>query len=250
MAETDNKNRVIVLVDGFNLYHAIHDLDKDPVSKRPTNSKHHLKWLNLWSLSKALVHPTKDELVGGYYFSAYANWIDAGAQSRHRDYVSALKSTGMTAVLGKFKEKPRKCPKCKHGWMGHEEKESDVNLAIYLVELAHRNAFDKAIIFTADTDLAPAIRMVKNAFPTKVLQVAIPQHRLGKSNALVASAHGRIKLMETHFERNLFPEKISLVSGAELSRPAKYLPPAVPAMAQALLAAIANPAQATAITEN
>lgn len=219
------RKRVVVFVDGFNLYHAIDDLSRDPVSRRWVSNKHYLKWLNLWSLGQALAHPNHDELVGAYYFSAYAGWLDNGTQERHRAYVTALRSAGVQTVMGTFKKKPRQCPSCKHKWDGHEEKESDVNLAIHLVQLASSGAYDKAIIFTADTDLAPAIRMVRGNFPAKEIVVAIPERRLNRSKALENAATGRIRLTESHFSRNLFPEKIVLAGGADLLRPHKYAPP-------------------------
>lgn len=221
----EKPNRVAVFIDGFNLYHAIDDLDRDPVSKRHRNAKHYLKWLDLVSLSKALIHPKNDVFTCAYYFSAYAGWIGEDAQDRHRDYVSALKSTGVIPVMGTFKKKPRNCPSCKHKWDGHEEKESDVNLAVYLVKLAYEDAFDKAVIFTADTDLAPAIRVVREAFPQKEIRVAIPEKRLNRSKALENAANGRIRLTEAHFARNLFPLEVNLVDGRRICRPKKYLPP-------------------------
>jgi len=104
--EINNQNRVVVFVDGFNLYHAIDDLDRDPKTRRPTNTKHYLKWLDIWSLSKALIHPKNDVLVGGYYFSAYAGWINQDAQDRHRTYVAALKSSGIKDVMGPSRRSP------------------------------------------------------------------------------------------------------------------------------------------------
>ena len=219
------KSRVAVFVDGFNLYHAIDDLDKDPVTNRHKNTKHYLKWLNIRSLSEALIHPANVELVSVHYFSAFAKWVPPETQKRHHDYVAALKSLGVVPVMGTFKIKPRKCPSCKHGWDGHEEKESDVNIAVYLVKLAYENQFDKAIVFTADTDIAPAIRIVRNAFPGKEVKVAIPEKRLNKSTALENAASGKIRLKESHFERNLLPEKIVLSNGIDIIRPKKYQPP-------------------------
>jgi uncharacterized LabA/DUF88 family protein len=220
-----SQSRVIVFVDGFNLYHSIHELNTDPQTKRFTNTKHYLKWLDISALSKALIHPTKDSLVGTYYFSAYAGWTAQDVQDRHRDYVAVLKSTGVIPVMGTFKKKPRKCPKCKHEWDGHEEKESDVNIAMYLAKLAYEDAFDKAIIFTADTDLAPAIRIVRGAFPQKEVRVAIPERRLNRSKALEDAATGRIRITEQHFARNLFPAQVALTDGTVINRPLKYTPP-------------------------
>jgi hypothetical protein len=49
-------------VDGFNLYHALHDLN------RPR-----LKWLSLHALAQKLIPNRSERLVGVVYFSAYAS---------------------------------------------------------------------------------------------------------------------------------------------------------------------------------
>lgn len=62
--------RVTVYVDGFNLYHALDDLNQD-----------HLKWLNLWSLSEKLISGN-ETLTEVKYFSAYATWRE-NSMRRH-----------------------------------------------------------------------------------------------------------------------------------------------------------------------
>ena len=43
-----------------------------------------------------------------------------------------------------------------------EEKGSDVNLAVHLVNDAHKDSFDCAIVVSNDSDLAEAMRLVKD----------------------------------------------------------------------------------------
>jgi hypothetical protein len=66
------ERRVIALVDGFNLYHAVDELDLDPFTHRPLHKKQHLKWLHLAGLARAFIQPTREKLVGLWYFSAFA----------------------------------------------------------------------------------------------------------------------------------------------------------------------------------
>jgi uncharacterized LabA/DUF88 family protein len=40
----------------------------------------------------------------------------------------------------------------------HEEKETDVNIAVEMFDAAHRDVFDDIYIVSADTDLAGAIK--------------------------------------------------------------------------------------------
>lgn len=150
-----NKKRVASFIDGFNLYHAIVDLKQN-----------YLKWLNLWSLSEAFIKPTQDTLHNVYYFTAFATWLD-GSYRRHQSYVKAIKSVGVSTILGHFKEKNKQCVNCKAKWVTHEEKESDVNFAAYFLHLAHLDMFDKALLVTADSDLCPVIDLVLKHFPEK-----------------------------------------------------------------------------------
>lgn len=41
--------------------------------------------------------------------------------------------------MGKFKEKDRSCNICSSMWNAHEEKETDVNIALYILDEAYQN---------------------------------------------------------------------------------------------------------------
>jgi uncharacterized LabA/DUF88 family protein len=66
--------------------------------------------------------------------------------------------------MGHFKNKQRNCKQCGATWLGHEEKETDVHIAARLVADAHTDQFDRAIIITADSDIASAINIVQASF--------------------------------------------------------------------------------------
>lgn len=73
-AKLNNKKRVMAFVDGFNLYHAIDNLDIDPKTKRLLRQKQHLKWLDIRSLASAFVPPSREEVIAVHYFSTFATW--------------------------------------------------------------------------------------------------------------------------------------------------------------------------------
>jgi uncharacterized LabA/DUF88 family protein len=205
--------RTISFIDGFNLYHAVHRLRKN-----------HLKWVDLWALSECFVSTRSQKLEEVLYFSAYAHWIP-GAVSRHRAYVAALRVMGVSVVMGKFKEKDRACPKCSHRWKGHEEKETDVNIALALLNLARLDQFDRAMVFSRDSDLAPAIRMVRQSFPNKRITVVAPPLQ-GHSSELIAAASDKAKITIQQMERCLLPPIVNDPGGNLVARrPAKYDPP-------------------------
>ncbi len=201
--------KVLTYVDGFNLYHAIDDL-----------SRPHLKWLDLWALGQSILRDG-ERLDGVYYFSAYATWLP-GAAGRHREYVKALQHAGVMLCMGHFKEKHRECKACKVKWIGHEEKESDVHLAVRLVADAYEDKFDRAIIITADSDIVPAIRIVEASFPRKQIFVVSPPGR----HAHARDLQPRLSLTQGRLGKCLLPEIIKDPGGNVLvRRPANYLPP-------------------------
>lgn len=215
--------RIIVYIDGFNLYHAIDDLGKiDPRKPNaPQIRKPHLKWLNLWTLCAGLARDG-ERLVEVNYFSAFATWRP-GAHQRHVEYVKALEHVGVTCHMGHFKSKDRVCRSCGARWVQHEEKETDVHIAARIVFDAFDNRYDRMILITADSDLAPALNLVRVKFPDKQVFVVAPPGRHNHARSLSTN----YTLTPGRLGRHLLPESVSDAAGRVVfSRPRSYEPPA------------------------
>lgn len=208
-------NRVCAYIDGFNFYHAVKDL------KKP-----HLKWVDLYKLCLQFAPRSQYDLHTVYYFSAFATWRP-GPYARHRAYVKAQDASGVTVVMGNFKEKYRRCYSCGHKWTAHEEKETDVNIALHLLADSIHDRFDRALVISGDSDIAPAVRMALRERPEKEVRILAPPGR-NYSMDLVNAAGGTRnakKLKETHLEHCLLPATVSLPSGKTVKRPTPYDPP-------------------------
>jgi uncharacterized LabA/DUF88 family protein len=203
--------RVASFIDGFNLYHAINNL------RRPE-----LHWTDLRALSKVFLKTHSEELSQVFYFSAYAEHVSESKQKCQRAYIEALKLRNVRPVLGHFKTKNRKCPSCSHTWLGHEEKETDVNIALFLLNLAYQDAFDRALIVSNDSDLAPAIQMVRAQFPQKrITTVTPPQYYC--SYELLQVSSDKTKIRVEHLERSLLPAVVTDASRLiSIPRPPEY----------------------------
>ena len=209
------KKRIIVFIDGFNLYHAIDALQQD-----------HLKWLDLRSLSEAFSKKSTEQIITVYYFTALATWLPECMQ-RHKTYIKALDTKNVTTVFGHFKKKQAKCNACKSTWITREEKESDVNIAIYLLNEAHLDNFDKAFVVTADSDLVPAIQMVLDTFPKKEIVVLTPPKRYQIAREIRSKVE-TIKIREKHLKNNLLADVIYDENGnITVNRPLKYKIPKI-----------------------
>jgi uncharacterized LabA/DUF88 family protein len=205
--------RTAAFIDGFNLYHAVED-----------SKLNHFKWLDLRAMCQVFAPYPQFDLVDIYYFSAYATWRP-GAYRRHLEYVRALQVNRVTPVLGQFKEKTRGCFSCGSTWQTHEEKETDVNIALYMLDGAYQDEYDRAILVSADSDLAPPVRMVKSRFPMKSVKIITPIGR-HHSMSLVNAAGGLKqvkKLQEVHLDHCLLPDEVCDLSGNIVAtRPASY----------------------------
>ncbi len=214
--------RIVAYIDGFNLYHAIDDLGKhDP--RRPKAAqvrKPHLKWLNLWSLCESLAR-SGETLAEVNYFSAFATWR-FDAHKRHLEYVKALKHAGVTCHMGHFKNKPKECKSCGANWVEHEEKETDVHIAARIVFDAFENKFDRLILITADSDLAPALNLVRSKFPTKHVFVVAPPGRHNHARSL----NTNYTLTPGRIGQHLFSQSKADGNGQPIyTRPRMYDPP-------------------------
>jgi len=68
-------------------------------------------------------------------------------------------------------------PSLQRQYKSHEEKQTDVNIAVKIVADAAEDKFDKAVIVSADTDLIPAIKTVHKIRPEKEIGVMFPVGR-------------------------------------------------------------------------
>jgi len=199
-------NRVMFFVDGFNLCHSLNDKQE----------YHKYKWLNIKKLCHCFVSK-KDTIVGIKYFTAYAMWRP-DSFARRKIFIRALESTGeIEIVFGKFRYKDKKCPLCNKVFTAHEEKRTDVNIAIALFENGMFDRYDTAIIISGDSDLIPAIKAAKLNFPNKKFGIVVPIERRAEELKNIADFHMKIK--EEHLASSQFPDTIDIGSNQKLNRP-------------------------------
>lgn len=183
----NEKKKVHAFIDGFNLYHAVKDLNKP-----------HFKWIDLWKLCNCFVPPRTHELKNVFYFSAIATWLKDAAK-RHKLYISALETKNVTPVLGKFKTRTNNCKRCGHSWDYHEEKQTDANLIASLTAQAVQDRFDSALLITQDTDFAMVVGALNHSLK-KPITIVLPPRSM-KVQSLLNAANGKAKITENHLER-------------------------------------------------
>lgn len=188
--------RVSFFIDGFNLYHSIKQFHPD------------CRWLNLRTLCERFLRDDeKIECI--YYFTAIAFWNPTKAE-KHKLYIKALRINDVDTVYGKFKSVTRHCNTCQKSYPTHEEKRTDVNIAMGLFECAMKDMYDKAIIISGDSDLIPPIEKIQENFPTKNVGVIAPVGR--KTKELKEVADFFIKMTSKDLKESLLPKSITIGS--------------------------------------
>ncbi len=151
--------RTCIYIDGFNFYYLA-------VKKTP------YKWLDFGSLFAKLLTP--DHIILSIkYFTAIVSGTPDDLQKpiRQETYIRALKNfiPEFSVYYGHFMKHKVIMPLAKPNSLKKfelviktEEKGSDVNLAVHLLNDAWSNKYDCAIIVSNDSDLAEAMRLVKD----------------------------------------------------------------------------------------
>lgn len=191
-------NRVAFFIDGFNLYHSLK-------SNAPE-----CRWLNIKKLCEKYINLDKEELVAVYYFSAIATWHpDPMKAVKHNKYIDRLRQENVIPVLGKFKEKSIYCKLCGQVFKSHEEKRTDVNIALKMVSEAVLGNYDTAILVSGDTDIIPAIETIRSLSLNKRIGVLFPIGRFTNELKQCADFSRKITtsvLRECLFEKETAPD--------------------------------------------
>jgi uncharacterized LabA/DUF88 family protein len=201
-------NQVRVYVDGFNLYHGLR-----------RDGRRYL-WLDLDALAVSLLKPGQ-HLDSVQYFTAPVRNDPPGHQ-RQTDYWSALlaHSPRVTLVEGRFQQKTRSCNQCGTQWTTYEEKETDVSIAVTLVEDGVLDRFDTALVISADSDLCPAIRSLKRLRPAKKVIAAFPPNR--RSDDLRRAANATFTIGLAKLRQSQLPDTVVTGAGIVLTRPSHW----------------------------
>ena len=141
-------------------------------------------------------------------------------------YIEALETFGVEFVGGNFKDKWLEY-KNKHiqiKWKKHEEKETDVNISIYMVRDAIKNIYDKFILITNDTDIVPAVKIARAENKSLQFKLLTPPTLETHDSLLTAINPGTSsKLTVGHIQNSLLPDKITKSNGKIVSIPNSYI---------------------------
>lgn len=213
MEETPSQRKqAAFFIDGLNLYYSV---------------RHHFGKENLWLDIEALcrrICPKGYDLGPIQYCSAPPKG-NPDKHIRHSLYMHAIAASGAVTIhSGYHAEKPRTCPSpdCGHEWTDYEEKETDCRLAGLMIVEALVGKSEKLVLITGDTDLVPAIDLIRVHAPDREVVLCLPSKR--GNRALNDAVSGRVfHLNRAKVSACQLPTTVQSAKGRLLSKPTAWL---------------------------
>ncbi|NJK72038.1 MAG: NYN domain-containing protein [Synechococcaceae cyanobacterium SM2_3_60] len=202
--------RSIVYIDGFNFYYGA-------VKDTPH------KWLNLQKYFELLRQD--DDLQKIWYFTAK---VSGPQLVRQETYFDALATSPLIEmVFGLYKLKNLRCKVRTCSYQGNksykvpEEKGTDVNIALQMLDDANQGACNRMILVSGDSDLVPAVKLVKKRHPEIQVTVYIPASdpRRGAATELRSVADKDKTLPMALLPKAQFPQSLTGASGKNILKP-------------------------------
>lgn len=156
--------RCTVYIDGFNFYYGI-------FQNRPE-----WKWLNIQSFFEMI--RSREDVVSIQYFTAIVDPKKGYSERRERQslFLTALGTLPKVHIVpGVFQPRTARCEaKCCEPFIVPQEKKTDVNIAIGMMDDCIKDRTDSVVLVSGDSDQEPAIQWIRNNYPKIGVSVYIP----------------------------------------------------------------------------
>jgi uncharacterized LabA/DUF88 family protein len=206
---TVKQERVIVYIDGYNLYFGL----KESGFRR-------YFWLNIDALCKKILK-TNQKLIGIKYFTSLVT-NNVSTRLRQKTYINALQTLPIVKIYyGKFQKEQANCNICGSEFLVEREKMTDVNIATQMTIDFYENVFDLAILISGDTDLLPPIRLINDSNTKKRVFVAFPPNRINEEVRKFSKGDwtiGRKNLADSQF-----PDTVTSLDGERFQKPVTWI---------------------------
>jgi uncharacterized LabA/DUF88 family protein len=177
-------------------------------------------WLDVHALSRNLLKADQTLVHTKYFTTRIGQPPDK--VKRQNTYIEAVQTLHEVSLyFGHYLRTPRECRNCGFTYDAPQEKMTDVNIAVELLQDAFQDAFDTALLISADSDLIAPVAAVKKLFPEKRVVVACPPKRFSVNLCKSASAYFQIDRIP--IAKSQFPEEVRTATGFILRRPASWI---------------------------
>ena len=217
--------RVNFYIDGFNFFHGLRRMR----SKDSNWQKFY--WIDIVKLFSQFVGRNQ-VLQKVYYFSAPDH--DPVRQLRQLVLFKAnelINGIRFEVVNGIFYRKTITCKVCFNRFLTYEEKLTDVNISINMLDDCFLNDVDTLVLVSADSDLLSTLKRINERFPHKKLRVYFPPGNTSSAlRSYMSASNQKVIFLEKSkrlFNNAVMPDTITK-DGISFTIPIKwktYSPP-------------------------
>jgi len=209
--------RTSIYIDGFNLYYS---------ALKGTA----YKWLDLKQLAASLLLPTHQIVAVKYFTALVSGSTDPNQPIRQKTYIRALRQSipELTVHYGHFLSHTVRAPNAPPtqpltfaNVIKTEEKGSDVNLAVHLLNDAWKDVYDCAVLISNDSDFAEALRLVKEQNKKKIgiISPVLKGSKRHRSQELIRHADFVLRIGQGVLAASQLPPSIP---GTNIHKPANW----------------------------
>lgn len=214
------KNRVTFYIDGFNFYYGIRR------ARKSDTVWGNFYWIDMVKLCESFLGDGQ-ELVKVVYFTASP--MTPAKNSRQSAFLNAnklLNGNRFEVIRGKYMDKPFECPNCAYTIHKPEEKKTDVNISVRMIEDCITDSTDSLSLVSADTDLIPPLEVIRRNFPDKKIKVYFPPSNFSRdiNDYMLTNINSKPKLLiknQRRFSEAIMPDAVSK-DGTTFTIPQKW----------------------------
>jgi uncharacterized LabA/DUF88 family protein len=152
---------IILLVDGLNLFHGL----------LSSYGLAHTE-VNLVKLSDSIIE-TNEKIYSIHLFGANFKGNSEKSIAQRKFMLQNSRLENVKTTLGKLKKREFTCNFCKHKYTFYQEKFTDVNIVLKIIEIIQNLEISKIYLISGDNDFLPIVKKVKELNSVKI-KIVIP----------------------------------------------------------------------------
>lgn len=212
--------RVVFYVDGFNFYYGIKNMSKH----KPDWRKFY--WLDLVQFFSEFLKEDEELVTVNYFTARPKNKGKMVRQNMLMNCNKAVNGNKLKIHYGKYQDKTMTCRAsegCGKEYMHWEEKQTDVNLAIKIVEDCHNEICDKIVLVSGDSDFLPPLKLVKKYYNNIETLVLFPPTKYTHSIVQLGQPCLSLEQHKPKWNKARMEEVVE-INGKEYRKPTEWFP--------------------------
>jgi len=199
--------RVTVYVDGFNFYYGLKRM------KTVDNDWKQFYWIDFVKFFDHFLSKNQALQKVIYFTTPPVNFQKSQRQALLLKANRLINEHRFEVVKGKFYDKEIICPNCRTTIIKPEEKRTDVNISVNMLDDCSLNNTDVIFLVTADSDLVPPLNSIKKNHPDKTIKIFFPPKTFSYDlSNFMKSYKKNVVLLEkakTRFSNSIMPDTVS-----------------------------------------